>query len=83
MANEDLHRHGHDHDVAVTIDGQRKELPAGEYVVSNLKNKLGVPADYELDQVVHGEFRQLADNSQIDIKGGEHFVSHVRRGGSS
>jgi hypothetical protein len=78
--------HSHQHppkEVAVTIDGQRKEIPAGKYVVSALKSKLGVPADYELDQVVHGEFRQLSDTAHIEIEGGEHFVSHVRRGGSS
>lgn len=73
----------HPHDVAVTVDGIRKEIPAGTYLVSVLKAKWGIPADYELDQVVHGEFQQLADNAHVEIKGGEHFVSHVRRGGSS
>jgi hypothetical protein len=36
-----------------------------------------------LDEVVHGEFKALDDNSHIDVKGGEIFVSHVRTGGSS
>jgi hypothetical protein len=71
------------HTVAVTIDGARKEIDAGDYVVSALKVKLGVAADYELDQVIGGEFRPLADTAHVEIKGGEHFVSHVRRGGSS
>jgi hypothetical protein len=75
--------HGHHHDVAVTIDGNRKEIRAGDYEVSALKAKLGVPADYELDQVIHGEFKELADSAHVQIKGGETFVSHVRRGGSS
>jgi hypothetical protein len=73
----------HPHEVAVTIDGHRKEIPAGDYLVSALKAKLGVPADYELDQVIKGEFRELADSAHLDIKGGETFISHVRRGGSS
>jgi hypothetical protein len=73
----------HPHKVPVTIDGARKEIEAGDYVVSALKLKLGVPADYELDQVINGEFRPLNDNAHVDIKGGEHFISHVRRGGSS
>ncbi len=77
------HPEHHPHKAAVTIDGQRKEIAAGDYLVSTLKVELGVPPDYELDQVVHGEFRPLADNAHIDIKGGEHFISHVRRGGSS
>jgi hypothetical protein len=74
---------GHGHEVAVTIDGNRKEIQAGNYEVSVLKTKLGVPADYELDQVIHGEFKELADSAHVEIKGGETFVSHVRRGGSS
>lgn len=78
----DEHRH-HPPIVAITLDGHRREVPAGDYVVSALKARLGVPADYELDEIVNGEFRELADTAHIDIKGGEHFISHVRRGGSS
>ncbi len=81
VSNHD--RPEHRHEVAVTVDGQRKEIAAGDYVVSSLKMKLAIPADYDLDQVVHGEFRPLADNAHVKIEGGEHFVSHVRRGGSS
>jgi hypothetical protein len=77
------HEHHHPHEVAITLDGHRREIPAGDYVVSALKSRLGVPADYELDEIVNGEFRELADTAHIDIKGGEHFISHVRRGGSS
>jgi hypothetical protein len=36
-----------------------------------------------LDQVIGGEFRELADNQTIQIVGGEIFVSHVRQGQSS
>jgi hypothetical protein len=79
----DQAEHHHPHEVAVTIDGHRKEISAGDYVVSALKTRLGVPQDYELDQVVGGEFRPLADTAHVEIKGGEHFISHVRRGGSS
>lgn len=77
------HLHAHSHEVAVTIDGRRQEIAAGSYRVSTLKARLGVPPDYELDEVVHGEFRALEDTAHIEIKGGEHFISHVRRGGSS
>lgn len=77
------HQHHHTHEVAITLDGHRREIPAGDYIVSALKARLGVPADYELDEIINGEFRELADTAHIDIKGGEHFISHVRRGGSS
>jgi hypothetical protein len=70
--------------IAVTIDTRRKEIIAGEYTGSTLKQALDVPADYELDQVLSGEFVEIADTATVVLeKGGEHFVSHVRRGGSS
>jgi hypothetical protein len=69
--------------VIVTIDGSRKEIKAGKYVVSELKTVLGVPAEYELDEVKHGEFKPLDDNATTHIEGHEVFVSHVRRGGAS
>jgi hypothetical protein len=55
----------------------------GKHIVSVLKAELGVAPDYELDEVVNGEFRPLPDDSVIHIKGEEVFVSHVRRGASS
>ena len=67
----------------VSIDGQPKKIKRGRYLVLDLKNQLGVPADYELDQVVNGEFKPLQDKDHIVIHGGEVFVSHVRRGGAS
>ena len=70
--------------IAVTIDTHRKEIPPGEYTGASLKVALGVPADYELDQVLNGEFIDITNSPRIVLeKGGEHFVSHVRRGGSS
>lgn len=71
------------HLVDVNLDGVLRQIEKGEYIVSDLKAKLGVPADYELDIVVAGQFDPLDDNAVIKIKGGEVLVSHVRRGGSS
>ena len=71
------------HVVKVTVDGLAKEVARGKYLVSEFKAMVGVPADYELDQVVDGEFQPLTDDATLHIKGEEVFVSHVRRGGSS
>ena len=71
------------HLVTVSVDGQAKEVARGKYIVSEFKPIVGAPADYELDQVVDGEFKPLADDATVHIKGDEVFVSHVRRGGSS
>ena len=45
--------------------------------------EVGVDETRELDQVTDGEFKPLADQDRITIKGGEIFVSHVPKGGSS
>lgn len=78
------HEHPGPKQIAVTIDTHRKEIAAGKYTGATLKEALGVPADYDLDQVLNGEFIEITDSATIVLeKGGEHFVSHVRRGGSS
>ena len=73
----------HGHLVEITLDGTLRRIEKGKYIVSALKAKLSVPAEYELDLVVDGQFKALADDAEIKIKGGEVLVSHVRRGGSS
>jgi hypothetical protein len=69
--------------VTVTVDGVEKRVPRGTYIVSAFKQLVGVDASRELDLVVHGEFKPLADNGTITIENHEKFVSHVRTGSSS
>ncbi len=69
--------------VTISLDDDPREIKRGEYVVSALKYRLGVPADYELDIVANGLFDPLTDDAKIKIMGGDIFVSHVRRGASS
>ncbi len=87
--------HGEDHEndkggekadkhlVQINLDGNEREIEKGKYLVGTLKKLVRVPDDYELDLVINGEFKPLADDAEIKIKGGEVLVSHVRRGGSS
>jgi hypothetical protein len=75
--------HGKGHDITITIDSVPKHIRQGRYLVSELKSLLGVAPELELDEIVNGEFRPLADNAEINVKDGELFVSHVRRGGAS
>jgi hypothetical protein len=72
-----------EHLVAITVDGEERTIPRGEYTVSALKVLLRIPPEYELDLVVHGEFQPLADDSEIKLKQHMVLVSHVRCGGSS
>lgn len=69
--------------VIVTIDGVKKPIRRGTYVVAELKSALDVDPSRALDEVIKGEFKPLDDTQRITIKGGEVFVSHVRQGGSS
>jgi hypothetical protein len=73
----------HPHIVQVTIDQRKVDLPPGEYIVSKLKLKLGVPAEYELEHIKHGTFQPLADNSVFQLHHDQEFISHVRTGSSS
>jgi hypothetical protein len=73
----------HPHVVQVTIDGRDVDVPSGEYIVAELKLKLGVPAEYELENIKHGTFHPLADNSVFKVRHDEEFISHVRTGSSS
>jgi Multiubiquitin len=69
--------------VEITVDSNRVTIQAGYYIVSVLKEKVSVASDRVLDQVIHGEFKELPDQARVHIEGGEVFVSHVRRGQSS
>jgi hypothetical protein len=73
----------HPQTVEVTIDGRQVALTVGDYVVSTLKNKLNVPADYELEHVKNGILQPLADNETFKLHHAEEFISHVRTGSSS
>ncbi len=80
---EHHHKHPHPEKVKITVDGKPHEVRPGEYLVSQLKAEVGVPANYELEELREGTMVPLDDNATIHICGGESFISHVRRGGSS
>ena len=69
--------------VTVTVDTKPKVVHRGSWIVAEFKKAVGVDETRELDQVIDGEFKPLADKDRITIKGGEILVSHVPKGGSS
>jgi hypothetical protein len=73
----------HEHLVSILIDARKIEIAAGHYQVSDLKIRLGVPPEYELEIIEHGQFQPLEDADHVHIHGDEEFVSHVRCGASS
>lgn len=73
----------HPHLVEVELNGAHKRIAGGEYTGRTLKLALGVPVEHELDQVIHHEFRPIANDERLNIHGGEKFVSHCGQGQSS
>lgn len=71
------------HLVTFNLDGKDRQIEKDKYLVSDIKKRFDIPADYELDLVVDGNFEPLADDDFLKIHGGEVLVSHVRGGGSS
>ena len=71
------------HLVIFNLDGKDREIEKGKYLVGDLKQRFGIPQDYELDLVVNGTFEPLKNDESVKIHGGEVLVSHVRGGGSS
>lgn len=69
--------------VEVKIDGREIEIAAQVYRVPDLKTRLGVPLDYELELIKGGQFHPLADDQTYSVHGHEEFLSHVRCGASS
>jgi hypothetical protein len=70
-------------DVTVTIDNKSFTVHRGDIAVSELKALAGVPAAYELEQIIDGTLTPLRDDGHVVLKGGERFVSHPRAGASS
>lgn len=69
--------------VEVTVDTTERRVRSGDYTVSDFKSEVKVDAAKELEQLINGKYEPLEDSATITIHGGETFLSHVRRGGSS
>lgn len=70
-------------EVKITIDNKGYEVKPGEHGVAALKELAGIPAAKELEEIINGILTPLADDAKVMIHGGEVFLSHARRGGSS
>jgi hypothetical protein len=79
-------RHGEHSDrdtVTVELNGTPRRIKSGDYTGRALRLALGVPVEYELDQVTGGEFKPISNEEQICVQGGEKFVSHIGQGQAS
>lgn len=69
--------------VHLKVDGVDRTILPGTYSALDLKQRFGIPQDYALEEVVDGKFCPVGDLAIVTIHGGEVFISHVPRGGSS
>lgn len=67
----------------ITVDNVAKTVRAGDWVVSELKQKVGVDAAKVLAEISPTGLTDLDDAAHINVKDGMRFMSHARTGASS
>lgn len=69
--------------VTITVDNKPLQIHRGRQSVVEIKSLGGVPAPFDLDEVVAGKLVALPDDGHVVIKGEEVFLSHPKSGHSS
>ena len=70
--------------VTIEVNQVPKQVRPGCWVVAALKAAVDVPPAKVLAEIkADGTFDNLENDARIEIRGGEKFISHARRGGSS
>jgi hypothetical protein len=69
--------------VHIEVDGHNKSVREGDWLVSDLKDKVGVDPAKVLAEITPTGLVDLEDQAHIDVKEGMRFMSHARKGGSS
>lgn len=73
----------HSEIVTITVDNKPVQIHRGRQSVVEIKSLGGVPAAFDLDEVVEGKLVPLPDDGHVVIKGEEVFLSHPKSGHSS
>jgi len=81
--NEDEQERHEGKEVEITVNSKEREMLAGNYSVSFLKEQWNIPAEHELNLFKEGKFIVLGDNETIEIHEGDIFSSQVKSGGAS
>ena len=69
--------------VEISINSKKFSTERGKNSVEHLRAIGSVPANEILSELKNGKFHDLQNDSHVEIKGGEVFVSHPPSGGSS
>lgn len=71
------------HEVTIFVDDHRHQVHVGQWVVRDLKVKVGVDPAKVLAEITPHGLKDLEDSATIEVHEGERFMSHARSGGSS
>jgi hypothetical protein len=66
--------------VTIMVDNKACSIHRGHRTVAEIKAAAGVPAAFQLDQLIDGTFTPLADDGAVTIKGDEVFMSFPKGG---
>lgn len=69
--------------IHIIVDNQPKDVRPGNWLVSDLKDEVGVDAAKVLAEITPTGLVDLEDIARIMLRDGMRFMSHVRKGGSS
>ena len=67
----------------IIVDNVPKTVREGDWIVSELKQKVGVDPAKVLAEITPGGLVDLDDTAHINVRDGMRFMSHARKGGSS
>jgi hypothetical protein len=74
---------GDNKEAHITVDNEPKKVREGDWLVSDLKAAVGVDPAKALAEISPTGLVDLDDTAHINVKDGQRFMTHVRKGGSS
>lgn len=81
---ETTHEHpDRDRTVTIIVNNDPHKTTAGKHTVKEIKLLAHVPLADDLEEVIHGKLVPLDDNATVEVKNGDHFISHPKDSGSS
>ncbi len=69
--------------VTILVDNTPHKVHSGAWIVRDLKAAVGVDAALVLAEITPKGIEDLDDGATIEVRNGQRFLSHVRKGGSS
>lgn len=70
----------HGNTVTIIVNNTPYPIHRGHQTVTAIKEAAGVPAAFQLDELINGTFTPLDDNGAVTIKGDEQFMSYPKGG---